>query len=461
MPRGPIERGSIHGDYAGPDAAREVASNLLPDISKATQATHQSWSATGQRLIVICQLSLSRRSHTPPRRRCSLIQQCTSTMIQLDTRRSEPQSHPEQYESVAPQHWHSENTHSPGAILSSCVQCPGEILAWQSHSAKHTYDVERQEGIRRLGIIQMDAGFMRCSNYTTSKRARRLQIDIKVENAPLHLLEHELHRAGSSVPVCDGQPHPASRRQSGSLIHACTKIGLSLLGRHKLRAPYHKLRYFRNWSQHHTADYDARSVPSAAHSSFALGTRKIGARVTVGARGNECRVFCDTTCSRLTATGSIANADQASRSGPEKAYKLSASPTFSAQPTLVSVSTFTLKASQHTFPASVMQLIQLLALAGLATALAAPGGGPGRGGDQGGDHDGHGHGGPGPSRGPGPVRGPGPARGPPTCGQAYEDCQRQGTNLCCQGHKGKHCHTMTQSDCMAPLLLTSLVGAAY
>ena len=83
-----------------------------------------------------------------------------------------------------------------------------------------------------------------------------------------------------------------------------------------------------------------------------------------------------------------------------------------------------------------MQLIQLLAFVGLATALAAPGRGPG---GPGGDHGrggGHNHG--------------GPNGGPPTCGQAYEDCQSRGQNLCCQGHKGKHCHTMTQTDCMSP-----------
>jgi len=78
-----------------------------------------------------------------------------------------------------------------------------------------------------------------------------------------------------------------------------------------------------------------------------------------------------------------------------------------------------------------MQLIQLLVFVGLATALAAPGGGPDRNGDHGHD-DNHGHG--------------GSSRGSPTCGQAYEDCQRRGQHLCCQGHKGKHCHTMTQGD---------------
>jgi hypothetical protein len=103
-----------------------------------------------------------------------------------------------------------------------------------------------------------------------------------------------------------------------------------------------------------------------------------------------------------------------------------------------------------------MQLVQLLAFVGLAAAIAAPGGGPGRGGfhggdrghggnnggNNGGDHGGHGHG----------VSGP--VHGPPTCGQAYEDCQSRGQNLCCQGHKGEHCHTMTQADCMFTFLLS-------
>jgi hypothetical protein len=124
---------------------------------------------------------------------------------------------------VTPHIFTFKKNHSDGSII---CQMPRKVFSWQSHEAKHTYDVERQ------------AGSSTSWHYTNGRRIHAVLQLFQLSgphDAWRSILKWKSHRrtcASTSGtgrhfrPIVRRQPLPASRGQSGRRFPARAKIGL-------------------------------------------------------------------------------------------------------------------------------------------------------------------------------------------------------------------------------------------